>query len=149
MTYIEMIKDLQNKTFKLNLDGNHDRSIIMKKRETAINHNKIFTTKLLDNQMFDVDGNILLTNSSSLKNSFNQANFLNNMLVHGMPPCGSIYKTHELRKAGPQAHISPMLNIRKADIDENSIKPTCSSHGPSSRVNFAGVRDARTCGISP
>lgn len=88
ITYIEMIKDLQNKTFKLNLDGNHDRSIIMKKRETAINHNKIFTTKLLDNQMFDVDGNILLTNSSSLKNSFNQSNFLNNMLLqtNGMPP---------------------------------------------------------------
>ena len=64
-TYIAMIKDLQDKTFKLNLDCNHERSIIMKKRETAENHNKVVTTKVIDNQMFDADGNILITNCSS------------------------------------------------------------------------------------
>ena len=37
----------------------------MKKRETAENHNKVVTTKVIDNQMFDVDGNILITNCSS------------------------------------------------------------------------------------
>ena len=59
-TYIAMIKDLQEKTFKLNLDMPFEKSIIMKKREGG-------KTKLLDNQLFDVDGNLL----QSMKNSFN------------------------------------------------------------------------------
>jgi hypothetical protein len=34
-TYIAMIKELQEKTFKMNLDQGQDRSIIMQKRETV------------------------------------------------------------------------------------------------------------------
>jgi hypothetical protein len=33
ITYIAMIKELQEKTFKLNLDAPFEKSIIMKKRE--------------------------------------------------------------------------------------------------------------------
>ena len=32
-TYIAMIKDLQEKTFKMNVDNNNETSIIMKRRE--------------------------------------------------------------------------------------------------------------------
>jgi len=65
-TYIAMIKDLQEKTFKLNVDNNVEKSIIMKRRDNKSN-NDIAKTKVIDNQMFDLEGNIL----SSLKNSFN------------------------------------------------------------------------------
>lgn len=41
-TYIAMIKDLQEKTFKLNLDIPFEKSIIMKKREGG-------KTKVIDN----------------------------------------------------------------------------------------------------
>lgn len=65
-TYIAMIKDLQEKTFKLNLeDGQHERSIIMQKREIAQNAQQRVTSKYLENQMFDAEGNVLLTNCSS------------------------------------------------------------------------------------
>jgi len=35
-TYIAMIKDLQEKTFKMNVDGNTENSIIMKKRSKPL-----------------------------------------------------------------------------------------------------------------
>jgi hypothetical protein len=45
-----MIKDLQEKTFKLNIEtANFDRKIIMRKHEVAMNHNRMFATKLIDN----------------------------------------------------------------------------------------------------
>ena len=34
-TYIAMIKDLQEKTFKMNVDNNAETSIIMKRRENT------------------------------------------------------------------------------------------------------------------
>ena len=37
----------------MNLDNKHEKSIIMKKRETVQNNNKMQATKFLDNQMFD------------------------------------------------------------------------------------------------
>jgi hypothetical protein len=36
----------------------------MKKREVVQNNNKVFISKILDNQMFDPDGYMLLTNMS-------------------------------------------------------------------------------------
>ena len=99
--------------------------------------------------MFDMDGNILMTNCSSMLNSLNHSAMLNNMLLqtHGMPPThalGSIYKNSNVsnnrknmiierpRGGGPQANISPpILNFRMQD-DDTSIKPTCSSQGPPS-----------------
>ena len=35
-TYIHMIKDLQDKTFKINVDNNQETSIIMKRRDQKI-----------------------------------------------------------------------------------------------------------------
>ena len=35
---------------------------------------------------------------------------------------------------GPQAHISPMVNFRKAVPTDDSLKPTSSSEGPSNRL---------------
>lgn len=67
-----MIKDLQEKTFKMNVDNNNaENSIIMKKRENTNKNNSgdIGKTKVIENQMFDIEGNIL----TSLKNSFNQS----------------------------------------------------------------------------
>lgn len=79
-----MIKDLQEKTFKMNLEENnlHERSIIMQKREVVQNAQQKQSMKLLENQMFDADGNVLLTNCSSA----NQSVILNNMLLqtHGL-----------------------------------------------------------------
>lgn len=66
-----MIKELQEKTFKMNLDQNRERSIIMQKREVVPNNKKGKTTKVLENQMFDGDGNILMTNCSSANQSLN------------------------------------------------------------------------------
>lgn len=60
-----MIKDLQEKTFKLNVDTNIEKSIIMKRRDNK--SKDIVKTKVIENQMFDLDGNVL----TSLKNSFN------------------------------------------------------------------------------
>jgi hypothetical protein len=55
----------------------------MKKREIVENSSKNPATKYLDNQMFDVDGNILLTNcSSSLRNSFANNHSIVNNLAH-------------------------------------------------------------------
>lgn len=51
----------------MNVDNNIEKSIIMKKRDN--NLKDIIKTKVIDNQMFDLDGNIL----TSLKNSFNQS----------------------------------------------------------------------------
>ena len=61
-----MIKDLQDKTFKMNIDNNAEKSIIMKKRESH-KSNDLAKAKIVENQMFDMDGNVL----SSMKNSFN------------------------------------------------------------------------------
>ena len=38
-----------------------------------MNQNRMFAPKILDNQMFDIDGNVLMTNCSngSMRNSFN------------------------------------------------------------------------------
>lgn len=77
VTYIAMIRELQEKTFQLNLDCDQERSIIMKRREVAENRNKVPTTKVIENQMFDPDGNILVTNCSSV----NQSGVLNTMLL--------------------------------------------------------------------
>lgn len=62
--------------------------------------------------MFDVDGNVLLSNS--IKSSFNNSNIgaSYTQSIIGCPMPGN----------GPQAHISPMNNFRK--LDDNSIKPT-------------------------
>lgn len=52
-----MLKDLQEKTFKMSVDNNVEYSIIMK-----IKDNKsidMIKTKVVENQMFDMDGNIL------------------------------------------------------------------------------------------
>lgn len=76
-TYIAMIKELQEKTFKKNIECNQERSIIMRKREVAMNHNRMFATKFLENQMFDNEGNVLVTHES-FKNSFNQSHVINN-----------------------------------------------------------------------
>lgn len=82
----------------------------------------------MDNQMFDLDGNIL----TSLKNSFNQS-----ML------CGSVNSRlnseqtmggNQFGMGGPQAHISPVANLRKNAPADDSIKPTSSSQGPSCRL---------------
>jgi hypothetical protein len=135
ITYIAMIKELQEKTFKLNIECNQERSIIMRKREVVMNHNRMFATKFLENQMFDHEGNVLVTNcsSQSLRNSFNHSNALQNNLGMGQ---GSAYQTHQSNKrqvgGGPHAHISPMLNFRKNDY-EDSVKQTCSSQGASFR----------------
>ena len=51
----------------MNVDHNVEKSIIMKKRENK--SNDVVKTKIVDNQMFDLDGNVL----QSLKNSFNQS----------------------------------------------------------------------------
>lgn len=59
-----MIKELQEKTFKLNLDAPFEKSIIMKKRDTRLRKSKV-----VENQIFDADGILL----SSLKNSFNHS----------------------------------------------------------------------------
>ena len=64
----------------------------MRKREVAMNHNRMFATKFLENQMFDPEGNLLITNgnSQSVRNSFNnEINTLQNQLGNG-----SIYQTH-------------------------------------------------------
>jgi hypothetical protein len=89
VTYIAMIRELQEKTFQLNIDCDQERSIIMKRREVAENRNKVPTTKVIENQMFDLDGNILVTNCSSV----NQSGILNTMLLqsHGLcAPAGTI-----------------------------------------------------------
>ena len=62
-----MIKDLQEKTFKLNVDNNAEKSIIMKRRDVK---SKDSNPKIVENQMFDMDGNVL---PPSLKNSFTQS----------------------------------------------------------------------------
>jgi hypothetical protein len=49
ITYIAMIKELQEKTFKLNIECNQERSIIMRKREVVMNHKRMFATKFLEN----------------------------------------------------------------------------------------------------
>lgn len=51
----------------MNVDHNVEKSIIMKKRDNK--SNDVVKTKVVDNQMFDLDGNVL----QSLKNSFNQS----------------------------------------------------------------------------
>lgn len=62
LTYIAMIKELQEKTFKMNIEFNQERSIEMRKREVVMNQNRMFSTKFLENQMFDIEGNVLVTN---------------------------------------------------------------------------------------
>jgi hypothetical protein len=59
-----MIKELQDKTFKMNLDVPFEKSIIMKKRDKQLRKSKV-----VENQIFDADGILL----SSMKNSFNQS----------------------------------------------------------------------------
>jgi len=50
ITYIAMIKDLQEKIFKQNVDRNPlEASIVMRKRETALNQKKMFATKFVEN----------------------------------------------------------------------------------------------------
>jgi hypothetical protein len=61
-----MIKELQEKIFKQNVDRNPlEASIVMRKREVAMNQNKMFTTKFVENQMFDSEGNMLITQGSN------------------------------------------------------------------------------------
>ena len=50
-TYIMMIKDLKEKTHILNLDAPIEESIVLKKRESS--------QKLVENQIFDRDGNFV------------------------------------------------------------------------------------------
>lgn len=112
-----MIKDLQEKTFKLNLDLPFEKSIIMKKREGAGGK-----TKVIDNQLFDADGNVL----QSMKNSFNQS------LIGSMQSrLGSEFTQsiagNQFMGAGPQFHQSPMGALRKNAHDDQSIKPSSSS----------------------
>jgi hypothetical protein len=38
----------------------------MKKREVALNQNRIFAPKFMENQMFDQEGNVLLTTERSI-----------------------------------------------------------------------------------
>jgi hypothetical protein len=54
----------------------------MRKREVVMNHNRMFATKFLENQMFDHEGNVLVTHcsSQSLRNSFNNSNAFQNNL---------------------------------------------------------------------
>ena len=44
-----MIKELQEKTFKLNLDAPFEKSIIMKKRERQQTNDDFAQTKIVDN----------------------------------------------------------------------------------------------------
>jgi hypothetical protein len=65
-TYIAMIKDLQEKTFKMNANNEVENSIVMKKRTKPLVTYENGKAKILDNQLFDSDGNML----QSLKSSF-------------------------------------------------------------------------------
>lgn len=47
-TYIAMIKDLQDKTFKMNVDNNVEKSIIMKRRDNKSNDG-VVKTKVIEN----------------------------------------------------------------------------------------------------
>jgi hypothetical protein len=88
-----MIKDLQEKTFKLNLEQNPERSIIMKKRELESSNHGV-GTRILENQMFDSEGNILMTNTCSGGVATNQSTLqLNNMLLNNYGLLNSIFKS--------------------------------------------------------
>ena len=75
----------------------------------------MFAPKFMDNQMFDHDGNVLIT-------SANERSYQNHeeRKAH-------LYKTNDQvqRKSqpggGPHAHISPMLNFKKKQ-EESSVK---------------------------
>lgn len=60
-TYIAMIKDLYEKTFKLNAENNIETSIEMKKRTNPLKilREELANAKIVENQIFDFDGNIL------------------------------------------------------------------------------------------
>ena len=48
-TYIAMIKDLQEKTFKMNADANIESSIVMKRRTKPLVTYENGKTKIIDN----------------------------------------------------------------------------------------------------
>lgn len=82
----------------------------MKKREVALNQNRIFAPKFMENQMFDQEGNVLLTTERSIcreRVSKVEDQSQNKRIVK---PGG-----------GPHAHISPMENFRKKQ-EESSVK---------------------------
>ena len=54
-----MMKKLQEKAFKMNLDVPYENSIIMKRRERDANGQDIAPLKFIDNQLFDTEGNVL------------------------------------------------------------------------------------------
>ena len=61
-----MIKNLQEKTFKMNACEATENSIVMKRRQKPLVTYENGKTKIIDNQLFDIDGNIL----QSVKHSF-------------------------------------------------------------------------------
>ena len=101
----------------------------MQKRQNVKISKDLGKIKILENQLFDADGNIL----TSMKNSFTQS--------INQPSCNSRFNENSqyimagnFHGNGPVANITPMLNLRKIAHDDNSIKPTCSSVGPTSRL---------------
>jgi len=77
----------------------------MKKRDSGDKKEKSTKTKVIDNQMFDFDGNLL----SSVKNSFNHS-------LRDSRAVGSEFVSTVL--GGPQCAISPLINARKMPHDD-------------------------------
>lgn len=61
-----MIKELQDKIFKMNVEMTQQASIVMRKREVAMNQKRMFAPKFMENQMFDQEGNVLITSGNEI-----------------------------------------------------------------------------------
>ena len=146
-----MIKDLQEKTFKMNAEVQEDSSIIMKKRSqpfVVYEHGK---PKIINNQLFDEEGNVLSRSNSRLLGSIHSrlgsSEFTQSGAHHG-GPCGL---------------LSPSGNFKKDPHDDQSVQPVSTSQGPccrlkqtisprqvhSNRSSSKGLASSRNSGFRP